>query len=74
MSAKHPTFGSGHCFMAETLNKQEVEFVGELLTNHLKSMRRAIPLRVDPTDYVYEVKRINAILQKMDYPLYEDMK
>jgi hypothetical protein len=72
MSASHPTFSSGHCFMAETLNKQEVEFVGELLTDRLKRIRRMTPVRVEVSDYQFEVKRINAILAKMDYPLFEE--
>jgi hypothetical protein len=72
MTAKHPTFNSGHCFMAEFLNKQEVQFVGEILHNRLARIRKAVPTRVEPSAYQYEVKRTNAVLKKMDYPLFEE--
>lgn len=70
--ARHPTFKSGHCFMTETLNKQEVEFVGALLHEHLNRMHRAVPEEVERFDYLFEVRRTNAVLKKMDYPLFEE--
>ncbi|MGV1754780.1 hypothetical protein [Agrobacterium sp. CG674] len=72
MTASHPTFASGHCFMVETLNKPEVEFLGELLHRRLACMRATVPARVEPSEYRIEVKRINAILKKMDHPLFEE--
>lgn len=72
MKPSHPTFARGHCFMVKTLNKQEVEFVGEMLHEHLKKMRLAVPSDVDPSDNKYEVRRVNAILDKMDHPLFEE--
>ena len=72
MTGNHPTFGSGHCFMVETLNKQEVQFVGEILHNRLSRIRKAVPVRVEPSAYQFEVKRTNAVLKKMDYPLFEE--
>lgn len=53
--------------MAETLNKPECEFVGELLHKHLN---RRMPFMGE--DFKFEVRRVNAILQKLDYPLYEE--
>lgn len=64
--AAHPTFASGHCFMVETLNKQECELVGEVLHEHL---RRQMPFM--GKDFEFEVKRINRILQKIDYATFD---
>ncbi|WP_369928143.1 hypothetical protein [Leisingera sp. XS_AS12] len=60
MSASHPTFSAGHCFMAQTLNKPEVEEVGALIHGHLK----ANAAEMDE----HELKRWQRILEKMDYP------
>ncbi|RRY03801.1 hypothetical protein [Brucella anthropi] len=72
MSASHPTFNSGHCFMTETLNKQEVEYVGAMLHMHLIVWRTLVPTQIEPSEYLAEVKRVNTILKKMDHPLFEE--
>jgi hypothetical protein len=63
MSASHPTFNSGHCFMAQTLNKPEVEEVGALIHAHLKANGSEMDAP--------EMKRWQQILEKMDYPAFE---
>lgn len=71
MSASHPTFERGHCFQREPLSKREVELLGEILHERLKTMRSLVPVRIEPSEYEHERRRVNGILSKLDHPLYE---
>ena len=71
MSASHPTFASGHCFMAKTLNKPEVEYAGGILINALRNLEKTVPRQTPMEDFLFHIKHTNKILKKMDHPLFE---
>jgi hypothetical protein len=53
----HIKFSSGHCFMTEPLSAGEVELVGPLILEHLKT-----------EDGQENRRSFDRILKKMDYP------
>lgn len=65
MSASHPTFASGHCFMAEPLSKPEVEEVGDVIISYLARSYK------DGELGQAELDRFNKILRKMDHPTFD---
>lgn len=54
----HPTFTRGHCFMAETLNRPEVEAVGPIVSAEI------LRLEAEGGD----ARHLRRALRKMDYP------
>lgn len=58
--------------MAKPLNRPEVEFVGEVLIEHLRSKRKALEEMDDPSEFYQAVDTTNRILRKMDHPLFEE--
>lgn len=55
-------FASGHCFMAELLNKPEVEAVGAIVVAEVKRLEAL------GEDGMLEARVLRRALQKMDYP------
>lgn len=53
-----PTFSRGHCFMAETLNRPEVEAVGPLVAAAIAAAEAAGE----------DARHLRRALRKMDYP------
>lgn len=67
-----PRFRFGNCMMLERLSKPEVEYLGPLLVERLKRLELQMPLlktsREEREDFLQEIRRLQGILIKIDYP------
>lgn len=60
-------FASGHCLQKTWLNKPEIETLGAILHTHLNEQAKL----EDPEDFAILERRIQGILDKLDYPAWE---
>lgn len=70
---KSPGFRFGNCMMLERLNKPEVEYLGPLLVERLKFFEMVLGPNPNGKgdefeDARQEIRMLEKILTKMDYP------
>jgi hypothetical protein len=72
---KAPRFSSGFCFMVETLNKQQCEYVGALLATRFRAIQEMhLNGEMDHEDFQIESRQIAGIITKIDYPMLDGLK